>query len=157
MSLRDRIDINKNILPNSFDYTIGSEDVTIEVYYQEMYDSFYINLYDSTGAPLITGEKLVYGMPLWNINDARLPMQTIIPMDESGKENTITWDNFNSTVFLYVDDLDPELTDPNYVPNVDDSGDLTDDDLGNNSDDDASDDSSNVYGDADDYGITGDE
>ena len=22
----------------------------------------------------------------------------------------------NNTVFLYVDDLDPELTDPNYVP-----------------------------------------
>ena len=100
MSLRDRIDINKNTLPNSFDYTIGSEDVTIEVYYQEMYDSFYLNLYNSTGAPLITGEKLIYGMPLWNINDARLPMQTIIPMDESGKENTITWDNFNNTVFL---------------------------------------------------------
>ena len=58
---------------------------------------------------------------------------------------------------MYVDDLDPELTDPNYVPDVDDIGDLTDDDLGNNNDDDASDDNSNVYGDADDYGITGDE
>ncbi|EEI19568.1 hypothetical protein G8J22_02365 [Lentilactobacillus hilgardii] len=129
MSLRDKLIVNKDSLPEDFTLPSGTDDFELILFYRPRYDNFYFDLYDANGEPLIKGEKLVYGMPLWNINDTRLPTETIIPMDESGIETDVSWDNFQESVFLYYDDLDPSLTDPDYSDNSDDENDdLTDED-----------------------------
>lgn len=133
MSLRDKLIVDMSDLPNYVILPIGTENFTIEFYYRERYDILYFNLYDSDDTPLIMGEKLVYGMPLWNINDANLPSERIIPLDEAGVEDTVSIDNFQSSVFLYFDDLDPEVENPDNADQDDldsDNSDLLDDDSG---------------------------
>ncbi|MGP3640359.1 phage baseplate plug family protein [Lentilactobacillus hilgardii] len=133
MSLRDKLMVDMSDLPNYVILPIGTENFTIEFYYRERYDTLYFNLYDSDDTPLIMGEKLVYGMPLWNINDADLPSERIVPLDEAGVEDAVSIDNFQSSVFLYFDDLDPEIENPDNVDQDDpdsDNSDLLDDDSG---------------------------
>ena len=133
MSLRDKLMVDMSDLPNYVILPIGTENFTIEFYYRERYDTLYFNLYDSDDTPLIMGEKLVYGMPLWNINDADLPSERIVPLDDAGVEDAVSIDNFQSSVFLYFDDLDPEIENPDNVDQDDpdsDNSDLLDDDSG---------------------------
>ena len=125
--------VDMSDLPNYVILPIGTENFTIEFYYRERYDTLYFNLYDSDDTPLIMGEKLVYGMPLWNINDADLPSERIVPLDDAGVEDAVSIDNFQSSVFLYFDDLDPEIENPDNVDQDDpdsDNSDLLDDDSG---------------------------
>jgi hypothetical protein len=51
------------------------------------------------------GEPIIYGRPLFrDIYQAGVfPCLDIIPLDESGEQKTVTFDNFGETVFLIVD------------------------------------------------------
>lgn len=155
MSLRDKLIIDTSDLPNYVVLPVGTENFTIEFDYRERYDNFYFNLYDADDNPLITGEKLVYGVPLWNINDANLPSVTIIPLDETGVENTVSIDNFQVSVFLYFEDLDPGIEDPDsddIDENDTNNSDLLDDDNGSSLIEDEPSDDDNEYALPSDWG-----
>jgi hypothetical protein len=155
MSLRDKLIVDTSDMPNYVILPIGTENFTIELFYRERYDNFYFNLYDSDDNPLITGEKLVYGVPLWNINDANLPSERIVPLDEAGVESTVSIDNFQISVFLYFDDLDPSIEDPSTADvdeNDTDNSDLLDDDNGSSLIEDEPSDDDNEYALPSDWG-----
>ena len=44
-------------------------------------------------------------MPLFQevYEAGKFPVLDIVPLDESGQENNVTWDNFGETVFLTID------------------------------------------------------
>jgi len=155
MGLRDRLMVNKYDFPTMYEVTLGTRTFNFEFMYRESTGAFYVNLYDENEAPLVLGERLVYGQPLFAlINDERLPDEDIIPMDESGHETGITWDNFGNTVFICIDDLDPAVTDPSVVTG-DNPDDLLDDDDSAGLVEDESSEDTNLYGDYDDTGLNG--
>ncbi|WP_396631577.1 phage baseplate plug protein, partial [Lysinibacillus sp. D4B2_S17] len=56
---------------------------------------------------LVYGEKITYGVPFFSeIYDSRFPAPTIVPLDPSGKETRVSWDNLSETVFLMVENMD---------------------------------------------------
>lgn len=96
------IEIDTELVTYRFQITLGVERFEIRVRYNELHDYFTMDLYKDEEA-LAYGEKLVYGVPLFSeIYDERFPGTEIIPLDASGNENRITYDNLNKTVFLQV-------------------------------------------------------
>lgn len=109
----DHVEINKNEIPYRYDLDLGEETFTLEFYYNETGDFFSVNLYkrDEAGndAPLVMGEKLVLDVPLWSdIADLEMPAPSLIPLDTSGNETRISWESMGKTIFLFIDDEDPE-------------------------------------------------
>lgn len=99
---KEYINIEKELIPYRFEMEFGTELFEMAVAYNAVGDFFTIDLYKNSEA-LVYGEKVVYGVPLFaEVYDHRFPAPTIIPQDESGKENRVTWDNLNKTVFLVV-------------------------------------------------------
>lgn len=96
------IDIDKESIPYEFDLELEQDVYTLDVRYNDLFDFFTIDL-SKDGQMLVTGEKIVYGQPLFEGADERLPAPRIIPIDPSGNENTVTYENFNETVFLILD------------------------------------------------------
>ena len=103
--MRDRIIIDKESIPYKFDITLGEEAYTLDVNYNKSADLFTIGLYKQE-VKICAGEPVVYGMPLFaNVyKPMDYPPLQIIPLDESGNESRVTWDNFGNTVFLTIDD-----------------------------------------------------
>ena len=99
---KDRILINKDLIPYKFSITLGMNMYTFEVRYNETKDIFTIALYGD-GNTLVCIEPLTYGVPLFS-QTYRLgfPAMQIVPIDESGETTIITKDNFNKTVFLTI-------------------------------------------------------
>jgi hypothetical protein len=107
--IRDYIPIDKDNLPEQFEIDLADETFILEFNYNQTYGFFTVDLYDSNMNPIVLGEKLVIYVPLWSgFSDHRLPAPTLVPMDESGKEDRITFENFGETVFLFIDDSPPE-------------------------------------------------
>lgn len=97
------IEIEKELIPYDFEIELGDELFTLDFRYNENHDFFTVDLYKND-VLLCAGEKLVYGMPLFSeVYDDEFPAPTIIPLDPSGKESDVTWDNLNETVFLIID------------------------------------------------------
>ncbi|AKG05520.1 hypothetical protein AAV35_012660 [Salimicrobium jeotgali] len=97
------IPIDKELCPYEFSIQIGVELFRIEVLYNDVGDFFSVSLYREEEA-LVLGEKLVYGVPLFaDMYTQAFPAPTIVPLDESGEENTVTYDNLGDSVFLVVD------------------------------------------------------
>lgn len=112
--MREYIDFNKNEIPVIFDINLGSQTFTMGLNYNRTNDFFTASLWDAAGKVIVLGEKIVLGVPLFNdLIDERLPGITIVPMDESGHEKRVGWDNFCVTVFLYLDDIGPVSDVPN--------------------------------------------
>lgn len=102
MLKREYIEIEKLLIPYRFEIELGAELFEMEIHYNQIGDYFTVDLYKD-GEALVCGEKIVYGEPLFSeIYDHRFPAPTIIPIDESGKEIRVGWDNLNETVFLVV-------------------------------------------------------
>ena len=74
--MRDRIEINKNLIPYRFDIVLAGRAYTFFVDYNRTACFFTVSLYDSAGSLLCSGEPLVYGMPLFR---AYLSMLCMIP------------------------------------------------------------------------------
>lgn len=110
---RDRIEIEKTLIPYRMEILLGAELYTLDIQYNKTYDLFTIGLENADGEVICTAEPVVYGQPLWQ--DLQFPggysALRIIPWDESGQENTVTWNNFNETVFLTVDNAEESLVD----------------------------------------------
>ncbi|KRM91603.1 hypothetical protein FC87_GL000735 [Fructilactobacillus florum DSM 22689 = JCM 16035] len=64
-----------------------------------------VDLFDAKNNLIYAGERLQLNQRLWRgIWNEKFPMETLIPIDDSGKETEINPANLNVTVFLCVDD-----------------------------------------------------
>ena len=108
--MRDRIPIELDLIPYSFEILLGDELFTLDINYNETADMFTAALYKE-GALVCAGEPFVYGVPLFqDVYMARkYPAITIVPLAESGEENRVTKDNFGRTVFLCIEDEGDEI------------------------------------------------
>ncbi|MCT6926172.1 hypothetical protein [Metasolibacillus sp.] len=99
---REYIEIEKELIPYSFEIELGVELFEIGIEYNAIGDFFTLSL-SKDGEVLVSNEKITYGEPLFSeIYDARYPAPLILPLDESNKETRVGWDNLNDTVFLVV-------------------------------------------------------
>lgn len=107
--MKDKILINKNLIPYSFNIMLSDIMFEIQINYNETADLFTVTLYKE-GKCLCAGEPIIYGARLFNdIYQSSFPPIDIIPIDESGESFEISFNNFNKTVFLCVDDEEGEL------------------------------------------------
>ncbi len=106
---KDRILITKEMIPYSFNILLADELFTITVNYNEKYDLFTITL-EKDDEVICYGEPIVYGVPLFkDIYEAgKYPATTIIPIDESGEQNSVTFKNLSETVFLAIDNYEED-------------------------------------------------
>ena len=113
------IPINKNLIPYTFEIVLLEELFEIGVNYNNHADLFTLSLYKD-GIEICSGEPIIYGKPLWEdvYIQGEYPMLTIIPLDESGETEKVTWDNLERTVFLFIDDSE--------IPLLDDTAEETD-------------------------------
>lgn len=96
------LDIDKNSIPYKFDVSLSDEIFNFEIHYNARFDYFTVNLRKNNEL-LATGEKLVLGKSLFTaIAGSNMPKPTITPIDESGQEKRITFDNLGETVLLWV-------------------------------------------------------
>lgn len=94
--------IEKENIPYRFDIALPVEIYTFEIRYNATHDFFTVDLFKEDEA-LVLGEKVIYGVPLFqDVYDRRFPAPTIVPLDESGNEQRITFENLGVTVFLVV-------------------------------------------------------
>jgi len=99
---KEYIEIEKALIPYSFEIELGVELFELTIEYNEFGDFFTVSL-KKDGEVLAHNEKITYGEPLFKeIADYRFPAPTIVPIDEAGIESRVSWDNLNKTVFLVV-------------------------------------------------------
>ncbi|TDF92162.1 phage baseplate plug family protein [Paenibacillus piri] len=97
------VNITKEKIPYRFEIPLADVLYEMEVNYNTGADFFTIDLYRNK-EPLVYGEKLVYGVPLFrDVADRRFPAVTITPLDESGQDQVVNWQTLDETVFLFVD------------------------------------------------------
>lgn len=102
--MRDIIEIEKDLIPYNFDILLEQEEFNIYIMYNSVTDSFSATL-SKDGVVLVDNEPIVYGVPLFkDVFKENFPCLDIVPLDESGQTNVVTWENFNKTVFLTIDD-----------------------------------------------------
>lgn len=97
------IEIDKTLIPYQFDIDLSGETYTFGINYNERFDFFTFDI--SKGDDVIlNGEKLILNKQLFSGNkDQRLPQNIyLIPLDESGTETRITWDNLNSKIYIFI-------------------------------------------------------
>lgn len=98
------IEIEKEMIPYTFEITLGIEVFVFDVLYNDREGLFTVNLYDKDRNPLAYGEPLIYGEVLFDaVRDLDFPIVELRPIDESGKETEITYENMNEKVLLAVD------------------------------------------------------
>lgn len=113
MAIRNYIPIELDNLPERFEFDFDERTFQFGINYAESQNLFSVDIFTSSGEPIVLGERLVLNEKLWkDIIDDRLPSVDIVPMDESGVEREVTKDNFMKTVFLYLDDLAPDANIP---------------------------------------------
>ena len=106
--MRDIIEVDKTQLPYNIDIVLAGEEYGLEFMYNSAADLFTCTLRKDDEV-LVYGEPVIYGVPLFaDVYKSELfPMLDIVPLDEAGQENTVTYENFGKTVFLTIDD-EPE-------------------------------------------------
>ena len=104
--MRSRIEVDKSKIPYQFQILLGGKRYSMEWQYNSANGIFTCTLYDAAGNVLIYGEPLVYGNPMFSFlnRGTVFPAIDLVPLDESGEETEVTWENFGETVFLTLDD-----------------------------------------------------
>ena len=102
---KDRIPIEKKNIPYRFTIALPRNAFDLEIRYNETADLFTIALYQ--GASLVCIEPIIYGVQLFKqiYQPGLYPALQIIPNDSSGSASQVTWNNFNDTVFLEIDNV----------------------------------------------------
>lgn len=102
--MRDRIIVKKEQIPYGFYISLGNEKFNLRFAYNQQADLFTVTLYRD-GTALCYDEPIIYGVALFRdlYEAGKFPAVDIVPLDESGQENEVTWDNFGETVFLTID------------------------------------------------------
>lgn len=103
--MRDRIEIEKDQIPYTFDILLADEEFEIGIFYNQRADLFSVELIKNEET--LCYEPIIYGVPLFqDIFQEDFPALQIVPVDESGIENEVTFKNFNETVFLTIENGD---------------------------------------------------
>ena len=109
----DVIEIEKENIPYSFNIELADEFFQIGVDYNETAEFFTLSLAKlnaETGEyeTVCDSEPIVYGVPLWRdvYRSGKFPAVDIIPTDESGGSDAVTYDNLNTTIFLMIDNFE---------------------------------------------------
>ena len=107
--MRDRIIVEKDLLPYGFDILLGAEWFNLFFKYNETAGLFTVTL-SKDEEVLVYDEPLMYGQILFQneYQSGVFPMLDIVPWDESEQETAVTWDNFGETVFLTIQQGDDE-------------------------------------------------
>ena len=107
--MRDRILVDKTLMPYSFDILLGAEWFNLGFKYNETAGLFTVTL-SKDDEVIVYDEPLMYGYPLFNdlYQSGIYPMLEIVPWDESQQETTVTYDNFGETVFLTIQQGDDD-------------------------------------------------
>lgn len=102
--MKDRMEIEKSLIPYTFDILLSGEIFTIRVDYNKVADLIVLSL-SKDGEVICSGEPLIYGVPLWKdvFVANKYPAIVIVPKDEAEEMNAVTYDNLNETVFLVID------------------------------------------------------
>lgn len=100
----DVLEINKDILPYECSILLAGEQFGLKFNYNATADLFTVDLYRD-GELICAGEPIIYGLPLWGdvYKAATFPAVDIIPLDPSGENNVVTFDNLGDTVLLIID------------------------------------------------------
>lgn len=113
---RDIIEINKDLIPYEFDIVLADETFKIGINFNETAELFTADLSklnEESGEyeKICKGEPIVYGKKLWEdvYITGKYPAIDIVPLDESGENNAVTFDNLNETVFLCIDNTDEDI------------------------------------------------
>lgn len=106
---RDRIEINKSLIPYTFDIVLGAEEFTLRVDYNHTGGFFTIEL-SKGGKTLCSGEPIIYGRRLFSdIWTPDFPAIDIVPIDPSKQYNEVTYDNLCEGVILAIDNKEEPL------------------------------------------------
>lgn len=106
MPQHDFIPVEPDDMPYTQEVELGETDYLFTFQWNETDRIFTVDIADTEGNPIWLGEVLVLNQPLWrNINNPNLPIETIIPMDESGTETEIDPGNLGDTIQLVIADL----------------------------------------------------
>lgn len=102
--MRDRIIVDKGLIPYRFNIALPLENFEMFFMYNEAADLFTCTL-SKNGEVLVYDEPLIYGKSLFSdvYKSGVFPMIDIVPLDEAGETDVITYDNFGKTVFLTID------------------------------------------------------
>ena len=102
--MRDIIEIEKELIPYNFDILLGAEEFNLYIMYNEVEDLFTVTL-SKDDKVLVDNEPIIYGTRLFeDVYRSEYPCLDIVPLDESGENDTVNWENFGKTVFLTIDD-----------------------------------------------------
>lgn len=105
----DRIEINKSLIPYTFDIVLGAEQFTFRVDYNNVGEFFTIEL-SKNGETICSGEPIIYGKKLFSdIWNNKFPAIDIIPIDPSKEYNAVTFDNLCAGVILALDNGEVSL------------------------------------------------
>lgn len=101
--MRDRIEINKSLVPYSFTILLGDQWFELLIDYNKTADLFTVTLYKDD--KLVVTEPVIYGVPLFRDvwQPEKYPAIEIVPLDESRQNAAVTFDNLNVTVFLTIE------------------------------------------------------
>lgn len=101
---RDRIVIEKSLIPYLFTISLNNNTFVLEIRYNTECDRFTVGLYDRD-RKLICVEPITYGAELFapQYQSGIYPAIRIVPLDDSKNTDVVTWDNFNERVFLTID------------------------------------------------------
>lgn len=106
--MRDIIEIEKDLIPYNFDILLEQEEFNLYIMYNSISDYFTVTL-SKNGEVLVDNEPIVYGVPLFqDVYGENFPCIDIVPLDESGQTNIVSWENFCKTVFLTIDNMGDE-------------------------------------------------
>lgn len=106
---RQRIEINKSLIPYTFEIVLGSELFTFRVDYNNTGDFFTIGL-SKNGKTLCWGEPIRYGKRLFeDVWTPEFPAIDIVPIDLSGAYNKVTYSNLGEGVILAIDNEEVSL------------------------------------------------
>lgn len=106
---KDRILINKELIPYTFNILLADELFNLSVNYNENHDFFTVTL-KKDDITICEAEPIVYGVPLFGdvYIAGKYPAIDIVPYDESGTANAVTFETLGKTVFLTVDNAGGE-------------------------------------------------
>ena len=98
------IEINKSLIPYTFDIVLGAENFTLKVDYNEVGRFFTIGV-SKNGTTICEGSPIVYGRRLFeDVWSQKFPKVDIVPIDPSNSYNKVTYENLCDGVFLVIDD-----------------------------------------------------
>lgn len=102
----DYIPIDIDSMPYEQVIDLADKQYTFKFYRNEFANTFYVDISDADGNLIQPSEPIILNQPLWRgINNEDLPIETIIPMDESNIATEVTEDNLGKTVQLCIDDM----------------------------------------------------